>query len=613
MGVFSWIGHGLDFVRKALHLILLLIIFGFIIGLLAGKTPRIISKGALVIQPEGRIVEQLSGDAVDRALSEAQGVSAGETLLWDLVDSIRAAKKDDHVQALLLQMDYMRGGGQPALEELTRAIDDFRTSGKKVIAAGGGFEQAAYFVAAHADEIYLDPQGFLLIEGYGRYRQYYKALLEKIGVDMHVFRVGAYKSAVETYTRQDMSPEDREESLGYLNALWSNYQQQVTAARKLPPDSVNQYVLQLADRVAAEKGDAAKVALNAKLITGIKTRQQVDQRLIELVGKDDDHETRFAAIDFADYARLQAAEKMARKGNSTNKLGIVIASGEILDGEQPPGTIGGDTLSNLIRDASEDEDIKALVLRVNSPGGSVFASEQIRRELQAFRKSGRPVVVSMSDLAASGGYYIAAQSDEILANNATITGSIGIFGAIPTINRTLDKLGVGVDGVTTTPLAGQMRFDRPLGPDVSRLIQSIIEKGYADFIALVADGRKKTVAEIDGIAQGRVWSGGDAQKRGLVDRLGGLDDAVKSAAKRAKLADGDYDVEFLEADMSLAQQLAQQFSVWVAGWTGAAMSGEQRRLANVVRQLDPLARESERWQRLTALGGQFAYCFCSAD
>lgn len=612
MGVLSSIGRGLDFLRKTLHLILLLILFGFVVGLLAKSTPKILAKGALVVAPEGQIVEQLSGDPLDRALQEAQGAAISETLLWDLLDGIRAAKSDSRVAALYLDLDRLDGAGQPTLEEVTRAIDDFRASGKKVIAAGVGFTQGAYFLASHADEIYLDPQGFLLIEGYGRYRQYYKALLEKVGVDVNTFRVGAYKSAVETYIRQDMSAEDREESLAYLNALWDNYQKKVTAARKLPADAVSQYTLQLAERVGAAKGDAAKVALDAKLISGIKTQQEVDQRLIALVGKDSDRDDQFAAIDFGDYTQLLKAEKLTKKAGGDASVGVLVASGEILDGDQPHGVVGGDTLSSLIRDARADEDMKALVLRVDSPGGSVFASEQIRRELQAFRATGRPVVVSMGDLAASGGYYIAAQSDEIFASNATITGSIGIFAQIPTFSKTLDKIGVSVDGVSTTPLAGQLRVDRPLGSDISKLIQSTIEKGYADFVALVADGRKKSPADIDNIAQGRVWSGGDALAKGLVDKLGGFDDAVAAAARRAKLEKGAYSVEFLESDMTLTEQLAQRFQLASLRLL-APLGQDAGRLARVTRQLDPMLRELERWQRLTALNGQLAYCFCSVD
>lgn len=611
MGVLSSIGRGLDFLRKTLHLILLLLLFGFLVGLLAKSTPKILAKGALVVAPRGEIVEQLSGDPIERALSEAQGENINETLLWDLLDGIRSAKTDDRVAALFLDLDWLSGGGQPTLEEVARAIDDFRASGKKVVAAGLGFTQGAYFLASHADEIYIDPQGFLLIEGYGRYRQYYKALLEKIGVDMNTFRVGAYKSAVETYTRQDMSPEDREESLAYLNALWSNYQKHVTAARNLPEDAISQYTMQLADRVAAAKGDAAKVALEAKLVTGIKTRIEVEKRLVELAGSDSARDDQFAAIDFTDYSRLVQAEKLTKKAAGDARVGVLVASGDILDGEQPRGTVGGETLSKLIRDARADDEIKALVLRIDSPGGSVFASEQIRRELQAFRATGRPVVVSMGDLAASGGYYIAAQSDEILASNSTITGSIGIFAQIPTINRTLDKVGVTVDGVATTPLAGQLRIDRPLGSDVSKLIQSTIEKGYADFVALVADGRKKTTAEIDAVAQGRVWSGGDALAKGLVDRLGGFDTAVKAAATRAKLIEGDYSLEFLESEMSLSEQLAQQLQISVARLSGGAIGGEIRRVEKLVRQFDPMVRELERWERLATRNGQLAYCFCS--
>jgi protease-4 len=613
MGVLSSIGRGLDFLRKTLHLILLLVIFGFLFGLIARESPALLAKGALVIQPEGQIVEQLSGDPVERALNEAQGNSIGETLLWDLTDSLRAAKTDDRVQAVLLQLDYMSGGGQPTLEEFTRAIDDFRASGKKVIAAGSSFEQAGYLVAAHADEIYLDPQGFVIIEGYGRFRQYYKDLLEKLGVDVNVFRVGAYKSAVETYTRMDMSAEDREESLAYLENLWSNYQTRVGAARKLPAESIAKYSVEYADRLTAAKGDGARVALDAKLITGIKTREEVEQRLIELVGADDEHETRFAAIAFDDYSRLHRAERAGKGRDDAGRIGVVVASGEILDGDQPPGAVGGETLSQLIREAREDEEIKALVLRIDSPGGSVFASEQIRRELQAFRKSGRPVVASMGDLAASGGYYIAAQSDEVIANTATITGSIGIYAAVPTINRTLGKVGVGVDGVATTPLPGQLRLDRPLGPDLSRMIQSFIEKGYADFIALVADGRKKSVADIDAVAQGRVWAGKDALQKGLVDGLGSFDDAVKAAARRAKLAEGEYELEFLEPELSLAAQLAQQFQVRLAGLFGGAATEQQKRLAKLASQLDPVTRELDRLNRMSVRSVTVAYCFCSVD
>jgi protease-4 len=606
----GFLGRGLDLLRKGLHLVLLLVIFGFIVGMLGQGLPRI-GDGALVVVPRGEIVEQLSGDPVERAFREAQGNLADETLLWTLLDGIRAAKDDKRVKALVLKLDELTGGGQPTLSELNKAIAEFRASGKKVIATGAAYAQPGYFVAAHADEIYLDPQGFVLIEGYGRYRQYYKNLLDKLSVDMNVFRVGAYKSAVETYTRTDMSAEDREESSAYLESLWRSYQQSVTAARKLPAEAVSQYVASLAETVKVAKGDAAKVALEAKLITAVATEQQFEQRLIELVGEDDDDAGRYKAIDFADYSRWVAAER-ATQSDSENQIGVLVASGEILDGSQPPGVIGGETTAALVRTARNDEAIKALVLRVDSPGGSVFASEQIRRELQAFRASGRPVVVSMGDLAASGGYYIAAEADEIHASAATITGSIGIFGIVPTIGRTLDKVGVTVDGVGTTPLAGQLRIDRPLGAEVSQLIQSTIEKGYNDFVGLVANGRKKTAEEINTIAQGRVWSGDAAVKNGLVDVIGDLDGAVRAAAKRAKLGD-DYQKRFIEPELSLTAQLAQQFETRAARFAGRAAQSQLPTWATAAQALDPLARELARWQRVSAVGNRFAYCFCSVQ
>ncbi|MCS6947667.1 MAG: signal peptide peptidase SppA, partial [Steroidobacteraceae bacterium] len=454
------------------------------------------------------------------------------------------------------------------------------------------------------------PQGFVLVEGYGRFRQYYKELLDKIGVQMHVFRVGAYKSAAEPFMRNDMSPEDREETQAYLDALWRNYQERVTAARQLPPDAVDAYVRTIAARVGAARGDAAQVALDAKLVTALRTEQQVEERLIELVGRDEEQES-FKSLAFEDYRRIVAAEKAAR-ATREQRVGVLVAAGEILDGEQPPGTIGGDTLAEAIRRARRDDAIKALVLRIDSPGGSVFASEQIRRELQAFRATGRPVVASMSDLAASGGYYIAAQADRIVASPATITGSIGIFGIVPTFGGTLGKIGVGVDGVATTPLAAQMRLDKPLGPDVSSLLQNWIEKSYRDFVGHVAEGRKKTPEQIDAVAQGRVWSGRDALARGLVDELGGFDAAVKAAAAAAKLKPGDYDVQFIEPELSLAERLAQSLGVNIARFAGTLLAREPSSLVTALHALDPLAREVAKLRAMSVRGASIAYCFCAA-
>src|SRR5580704_9728783 len=327
--------------------------------------------------------------------------------------------------------------------------------------------------------------GFVLLDGYERYRTYLKDALDKLGVDINVFRVGAFKSAVETYTRTSMSPEDREESRTYLNALWSSYQQAVTRARKLPADALTKYVGTLAKTVPAAGGDAPQVALKAGLVTGIKSRLEAERRLIELVGQDDSSGSFKSAA--ADYVRYARAEKKLR-ADGKPRVGVIVAAGEILDGDQPPGTVGGESTARLIRAARLDKDVKALVLRVDSPGGSVLASEQIYRELLALRAAGKPLVVSMGGYAASGGYYISAPADEIWANPATITGSIGIFAIIPTVDKTLGKIGVGVDGVGTTALSGQLRIDRPLGEEARTLLQSQISRGYDEFLARVASG-----------------------------------------------------------------------------------------------------------------------------
>jgi protease-4 len=618
--VFGYIVRGFDLLRKFLHLVLLLLIFGVLVGALKGSIPRIADNSALVIAPKGEIVEQLSGSAVDQALAHAQGERQSETLLWDLVDALHAAKKDARIKAVVLDLNDLAAGGQPTLAELTAAIKDFRSSGKKVIAHSSFYGQEQYYVAAFADEIYLDPLGFVAIDGFDRYRTYYKDLFDKLGIEVNLFRVGAYKSAAEVYIRKDMSPEDREESLAYLNALWLSYRTAVAEARGLKADDISTYVANSVPAMLAAKGDAAKVALDAKLVTGLKSSLEVEHRMVDLVGSDTPRKTKekveagesdagesFNSTSLEDYLRVVEAEKKVH-GAGKPKIGVIVASGEILDGSQPPGTVGGQSTSDLIREARRDEDVKAIVLRVDSPGGSVLASEEIYREVRAAQKAGKPVVVSMGDLAASGGYYISASADEIWAHPATITGSIGIFGAIPTFQNTLAKVGVNVDGVGTTSLSGQLRVDRALGEDAKKLLQSTIEHGYEEFLKRVADGRKKTRDEVHAIAQGRVWVGSDALKNGLVDHLGLFDQAVKAAVTRAGIKD-DYDVKRIEPKLSWAETLALQIKVWFAkNFLGEVVSHNP--LFQVSRQLEPVQRELERWSRMNARDFRYAYCFC---
>jgi protease IV len=601
----SGLWRGLDGLRKALHLILLLVIFGVLIGVLRGSVPRIPAKAALLVVPEGQLVEQLSGDPLERAVQETRGEAHRETLLWDLTDSIRAAAADPRIPAVALDLEKFEGGTQPTLEELAAALREFRASGKKVIAYGVELSQERYYLAAQADEVLLDPMGFVLIDGYDRYRMYLKDALDKLGVEINVFRVGAFKSAVETYTRTNMSPEDREESRAYLTALWSSYQEAVTRARKLQPDALAKYVGSLSKTVPAAGGDAARVALQAGLVTALKTRIEFEQRLVALVGKDDNNGS-FKSVSADDYVHYAHAQKKL-KTDGKPRIGVIVAEGEILDGEQPPGTIGGESMARLLRQARTDKDVKAVVLRVDSPGGSVLASEQIYRELVALHGAGKPVVVSMSGYAASGGYYISAPADEIWASPATITGSIGIFAIIPTVERTLGKVGVSVDGVGTTPLSGQLRLDRPLGEEARALVQSAISRGYAEFLERVANGRKKSRDEVDQVAQGRVWAGADARRLGLVDQIGSFNDAAKAAARRAKLT--DYALEFIEPELTWAQALAMQLRSSLATLMIRASPGEAA-LAQLAQRLDPVTREAQRLARFSAPNHLYAYCFC---
>ncbi|HEY4973884.1 MAG TPA: signal peptide peptidase SppA, partial [Steroidobacteraceae bacterium] len=496
---------------------------------------------------------------------------------------------------LVIDTDDMGSAGQAKLEELARAIAAFRHSGKKVIARGTYFLQSQYYLAAQADEVYLDPFGFVLLDGYDRYRMFFKDALDKLSVDMHLFRAGKFKSAAEPFIRHDMSPEDREESDAYLQALWRGYRSAVSSARNLKAEAVAQYANSYVSAVAAAGGDTAKVAKDSGLVTGLKTQQEVEDQLIDLAGSDSAGKS-YRQVSVADYLRATHAEDKQRGKGAA--IGVIVASGEILDGKQSPGTVGGESTAQLLREARQDDEIRAVVLRIDSPGGSVLASEQIYREVLALKKDGKPVVVSMGDVAASGGYYIAAAADQIIASPNTITGSIGVFAQIPTFSRSLAKLGINVDGIGTTPLSGATRLDRSLSPDAARLVQITVDHAYEEFLARVAKGRGKTREAIDAIAQGRVWSGMDARQQGLVDRLGGYDDAVTEAATRAGLK-GGYGVRRIEIELSWAQQLLFQIrssGERVLERFGLARSGA----VQLVQRLQPLQLELARWARLSS-------------
>jgi protease IV len=603
------IWSGLDWFRKLLHLTLMIIVFVPLLIIALGDRAVIPSGAALLIAPRGAIVDQLSGDPVERAIAAVRGTPIQETLLRDIVDALRAARDDSRIKAVVLDLDGMGGAGLSKLQELAKEIAQFKESGKKVIAVGDAFTRDQYYLAAQADRIYMHPMGLVLIDGYSRFLPYYKSLLDKLYIDYHVWTVGEYKSFVEPIKRDDMSPADQEASRAFLSALWNAYQQDVTTARKLARPALQRYADEIAPLLADANGDTAKLALDYGLVDELATRDVVRQHIRELLGEKGaaEHDDKYTAVGLQDYVRSLRAGASPPSGN---KVAVVVAAGEILDGSQPPGSIGGDSLSNLIRRVRADDDVKALVLRVDSGGGSAFASDVILREIEAFRESKRPVVVSMGSVAASGGYWISMAANEIWASPTTLTGSIGVGATIPTVPRTLAALGIHVDGIGTTDLSGAFETTRPLGENVESVIKHSIEFTYSQFIGKVAQYRNRPVAEIDAVAQGRVWVGTDALDRGLVDRLGGLSDSIESAAELAGLEAGSYSVDYEEPELTFAERMALTLASKATGPLAAALASVphwQGRVTQVVETaLEPLAFV----QRLNDPRGIYAYCFC---
>ena len=604
-GFFGLVWRILEGIRKVLHLALMLIIFGFVLAALHTSIPIVPRSAALVIAPQGELVEQLTGDSVRRAFDEASGGPNPETLLRDVTEGIAAAKTDSRIKLIVLDLDQLDASGLSKLQEIGAALRDFRASGKRVIAMGDSFSQVQYYLAAQAGEVYLDPMGEVSVHGFSYYRMYYKDAIDKLEVDSNVFRAGTFKSYTDQFSRSDMAPSEREETSLWLESLWNAYSQDVTHARSLPAAALKDFIAAQPASVQAVNGDLAKMALQRGLVTALKSRRQVADDLKGLVGEDDSSHS-FNGIGLSQYLAA-VRSKHVLKSKSDARVGIVVASGEIFDGRQLPGNIGGESTSDLLREARYDNAVKAVVLRVDSPGGSEFASEKILREVQALRKAGKPVVVSMSSYAASGGYYVAAAANQIFASPTTITGSIGVFSYIPTFQRTLEKLGVKVDGIGTTPLAGDMRFDRALGPVTKQVLQASVDHAYQQFLRRVADGRKKPLEEVDKIAQGRVWAGVDAQRIGLVDHLGGLKDATDSAAKLAELG-SDYDVDYIETELSLKEQLLMQIRSQAVRVGQLAGLVPQRSV--IERMLDPLLEQARVIARLKDPRGLYSYCWC---
>jgi len=537
---FGFLWSAISFLRGlALNLLFLAIVVAIAAAWLYDERPKLLENTALVLDLSGPIVEQRSGAQARVTVLQALAERERETQLRDVLAALDAAAQDPKIGRVLLLVDDMQGTGLATLREISAALGRFRASGKPVIAWGSAFDQRRYYLAAHADEVLLHPFGRVLLQGFGGYRNYYRDALESIGVTVNVFKVGRYKSAVEPFSQNEPSEDARRDESALLEDLWAQYLSAVESARRLPAGSITRLIDELPQRFAAVGGDAARLALDEQLIDGLKTRDELRAMLIEKGAPDPKRKT-FRQINLAQYL----ATLPQKTGDA---VGVVVAAGEMIDGDQPQGVVGGRSTAELIRRAREDDSIKAVLLRVRSPGGSVFAAEQIRHELEVTRKAGKPVLVSFGDVAASGGYWVSMSADEVIADPATITGSIGVFALIPSADRAWEKLSLHTHGTTTTWLGGALDPRRPLDPRMRDLLQTGVTHIYKEFVGRAATARSIAPERMDELAQGRVWSGRQAHEHKLVSRLGSYQEALQAAAKRGGLGE-DFRVVYIERE-----------------------------------------------------------------
>jgi protease-4 len=533
-------------VKDALVLLLMIIFFAGLYGVLSAR-PAPVREGVLDLNLNGSVVEQ-------PARREWADVAGGSRMqqyrLRDLVIALDKARDDSRVKAVALDLDGFTGGGATAIGDLAEAVRRVRASGKPVIAYGIGYTDDSYALASAASEIWLNPLGAVLIAGPGGSNLYFKGLLDKLGVTANVYRVGTYKSAVEPYIRNDMSPEARQNYMALDAARLESWKQEVKQAR--PKANIDLFLTNMNGAVAAAGGDMAKAALQAGLVDRVGDRRQFEARLAQLGGGSGTGGAPFKQIKLVSYVANVVTPR------PTGPIGIVTIAGMIVDGRAGPGTAGGDTIAKQI-ESGIDKGIKALVVRVDSPGGSVLASERIRQALLEAKAKKIPVVVSMGSVAASGGYWVSTPADFIYAEPSTITGSIGVFGVLPSFQGTLQKLGVGADGVKTTPLSGEPDLLKGPSAQANQLIQTGVEATYSRFLGIVAAARHKTPQQIDQIAQGRVWDGGTARQLGLVDGFGGISDAIGKAAQLANLGN-ERGLRYLEPQRGFRDQLLDAFA-----------------------------------------------------
>ncbi|HDY7679617.1 TPA: signal peptide peptidase SppA [Vibrio vulnificus] len=600
--VFKGIWKAITFVRLALtNLIFLLsIALVYFIYFYGHDTqPQVEQPSALVLNLSGPIVEQsLYINPMDSFAGSLFGEEIPkENVLFDVVDTIRYAKDDEKITGLVLSLRDMPETNLTKLRYIAKALNEFKASGKPIYAIGAFYNQSQYYLASYADKIYLAPDGGVMLKGYSAFNLYYKTLLEKLDVTTHVFRVGTYKSAIEPFVRDDMSPAAKESATRWLTQLWGAFVDDVANNRNIDPKTLNPSMEEFLSQLKSVNGDLAALSIKLGLVDELATRQQLRAQLAEKFGASGDDS--YKAISYYDYR----ATMRDNFDVNADDIAIVVASGTIMDGQQPRGTVGGDTVAGLLRQARNDDKVKAVVLRVDSPGGSAFASEVIRNEVQALKDAGKPIVVSMSSLAASGGYWISMSADRIIAQPTTLTGSIGIFSVITTFEKGFNKLGIYTDGVGTSPFSGE-GISTGLSKGASQAFQMGIEHGYQRFISLVGDNRDLSLDAVDKVAQGRVWTGYDALQHGLVDQIGDFDDAVAEAAKMAQLE--NYNLYWIEEPLSPTEQFIQEFMKQVKISMGVDIQ------SILPSSLQPVAQQMEQHasllQNFNDPKGYYAFC-----
>ena len=599
---FSGLGAGITWFRNALmNTLFIVLIIVFVIAIGSSAPKPLPETFALRLAPTGLLVDQRSYIDPASLLLSDEDPEENETLVSDLVEAINKAAKDKRVTLLVLEPGRLLGGGVSKMNDIGQALENFKNAGKKIIAVSDNYSQDQYYLASFADEIYLHEMGLVEITGYGRYMNYYKTALDKLGVTIHAFRSGKYKDYLEPYLRDDMSAESREHNAQWINELWAGYTGKIESLRKLPPGSINDYVNNLDAHMALTTGDSAKLALEKALVDKIVSRQDMEKMLIEHAGKSEDGDW-YKGVGVKSYL----ADVRKHHTLEKNKVAVIVASGSIVDGHQPDGTIGSESMLELLRQVGDDDAVKALVIRIDSGGGSAFASEIIRSEIIALREKKIPIYISMGTVAASGGYWIATAGDKIWAQPTTITGSIGVFGAFPTLEKSLQKIGINTDGVGTTELAGTMRLDRPLSEKAGKVVQLSVDNIYQRFITLVADARKQEVKAIDEIAQGHVWTGNKAKEIGLVDELGTLNDVITAIAQAADLS--SYQVEFVQRPLSPKEEFLRSLAQGHAGAFVPKSLLENFASLTVLNNLAPALKPLSDLQRMNDPQGIYVQC-----